>query len=71
MRNSGSTLTPSDPKIERTACAIRRELNEATIGQAILVEDQPLISSDPEKEIIMEAVPPQTMGDYSKRIDEG
>ena len=61
MRNSGSTLTLFDPEIERTTRGIRRVVREATLAQRILVEDNPLISSDAEKEITMTVVPPPTM----------
>lgn len=71
MRNSGSTLIPFDPEIERTTRDIRRAVGEANITQRILVEDQALISFDYEEEIIMAVVPPQTMRDYCKIIDEG
>lgn len=71
MRSSGSTLTPFDPKIERTTRAIRRANKKTTTTQRILVEDQPLISYDFEEEITMVVVPLQTMRDYCKRTDEG
>lgn len=66
-----STLTSFDPEIERTTCVIRRVVKDANIAQGILVEDQLLVSSDSEEEIIMVAIPPQTKGDYCKRTDEG
>lgn len=66
MHNSGLTLAPFDPEIERTARAIRREVREANMAQGILVEDQPLISCDSEEEVTMIAIPPQTMGEYCK-----
>ena len=56
MRNLGSELTPLDPEIERTACAIRRAVREATLTQRTLVEDNSLISSGSKEEIIMENV---------------
>lgn len=71
MRSSGSLLTLFDPEMERTVCAIRREVREVTLAQRILVEGQPLISSYIEEENTMEMVPPPTMGDYCKRTDEG
>lgn len=70
MRNRGSTLTPFDPEIERIACAIKRAIREAILAQRMLVENNQLISSDPEEEITMAVVPPSTMGGYCKRTGE-
>lgn len=67
MHNSGSTLTPFDPEIERITHAIRRVVREATIAQRILVANNQLISLDPEEEIGMAVVPPPTMRNYCKR----
>lgn len=64
-------MTPFDIEIERTAHAIKREVREATLAQRILVENQKLISYDTEEMITMAAAPPQTLGDYCKRTDEG
>lgn len=66
MRNSGSALTLFNPEIERTAHAIKMALREANAAQGILVEYQPLISSNSEEEVTMTAIPPQTMKDYYK-----
>lgn len=71
MCSSGSTLTPFDQEIKRTACAIRRVVRKVTLAQRILVQDYPLISSDAEEEIIMSVVPPPTRGNYCKRTNEG
>ena len=60
-----------DPKIERTTHAIGRAVREANIAQEIWVEDQPHISFDSEEETNMVTIPPQTMGDYYKRTNEG
>lgn len=65
-------MTPLDPEIERSACAIRREVREETLTQRMLVEDNSLIFSDSKEEIIMADIPTlSTMGDYYKRTDEG
>lgn len=69
MHNSGSILTPFDPEIERDACAIRREVKEATLAQRIIVKGNPHISSDSEEEITMVEPVAQTMGDYCRPID--
>lgn len=66
----GSELTLFDPEIERIVRAIRRVVREASLAQRILVEDNPLISSDPEEEITMAVVPPPTMGNHCKRTDK-
>lgn len=71
MRNSESALTMFDLEIERTAYPIRRAVKEVILTQGTLVEDNSLISSDSEEEIIMAVItPPPTMGDYCKRTDE-
>ena len=62
MHNLGLVLTLFHPEIERIALAIRSAVREVTLSQRILVEDQPLISSDPEEEITMVVVPSQTIG---------
>lgn len=59
-------MTLSDPKIERTARAIRRAIREATLAQRILVEDNPFISSYFGEEITMEVVPSPNMGATAK-----
>lgn len=50
--------------------ALGKVVEEENIAQRILLEDNPLISSDTEDEITMAVVPPQTIGDYCKRTDE-
>lgn len=63
-------MTPFDPKIERTACSIKRAVREATLTQRTLFEDNSLVSLDSEEEISMKAIPPPITGDYCKRTNE-
>ena len=46
MRRSGSSLLPSDPKIERTLRALRKEAREASLNEG----GPSILSSDSEEE---------------------
>lgn len=70
IRSLGSTLIPLDPKIERTACTLRKAVGVATLDDGILVEEKLSSSYDSEEEVTMEDAPPLPIGDYWKRTDE-
>lgn len=62
MRSSGSPLIILDPEIERTACALRKEVREADLDGGIPEEEQLSSFSDSEEED-MAVAKPLTMGD--------
>jgi hypothetical protein len=67
VHSSGSTLIPLDPEIERTTCALKKSVREATLDGGIPEEEKLSSSSDSEEEV-MAVAQPLTMRDTVNKL---